>query len=130
MEDVAANRKIEGLVRSAQIVRGLILELETRRQASVARTGELEMLVENIDTEYVRARKELREARGYFAGAAAYVENPRLVRQRITANQRNLLRPNRARLCVQIAHHGLVGLFFRLRVDVGHAASLAFTSQW
>ena len=80
------------------------------------------MLIDDIDSEHLRFRKELGKTRGDLSRAAARVEDMRLLRNLVTPDQRNFLRPNRASLCIKSANHRLVRHLFGLRVKVRHRA--------
>src|SRR5579864_694692 len=84
VQHVAANRQVERVVRSTQFENGLVLELQPVSKPCVARARKLQMVVEDIHSKDTGSRKNFRQSRGDFAGAAASVENARLGRERVT----------------------------------------------
>jgi hypothetical protein len=117
---VPANRQVEGSVGGFQLEYALVLERQPGSKACVARSRQLQMLVDDVHSEDAGSRKEFGQTRCHLARAAARIEYSRLGRERIAANQRNFLRPNGARLRIEVAHHRLIGHLFRLRVEIGH----------
>ena len=120
MNDVAAHGEVVAQVGCGKRVHALVIEDKPRRQTRVARSRQLQMLVDDVDSEHARLREKLGEARGSFTGAAAGIEYPWLRRQCIATDERRFLRPDSARLRGEITHHRLIGHLFGLRVEIGH----------
>ncbi len=77
MNDVPADGEVETAVGGRELVDALMLEREPGREASIARPGELQMRVDDVDAEDAGAGKKLGQPRGRLAGAAAGIENAR-----------------------------------------------------
>ncbi len=121
MKDVAAYGEVESAVRGAELEHALVFELEARREVRVARSRQLQMLVDDVNSEHLSARKEPSQTRGALTCAATGVEDVCLLREQVATNQRDFLRPNRSRLRVQVSHHRLVGHLLGLRIEIGHS---------
>src|SRR5271169_6417860 len=87
MQHVTAYGEIEGAVGGVESKYGLMLEFQPGCEACISRTGQSEMVVNDIHAENMRPREEFGETRGNFAGAAPGVENARLGRERVAAKQ-------------------------------------------
>src|SRR5262249_36236779 len=94
MDDMAAHREIEARIGRLQLVHALMLERNTRRKPRIPLSSEIQMLIDDVDAEHAGARKKLRQPRRPFTGAAAGVENVRLLRKLVATEQRDLLRPD------------------------------------
>ncbi len=117
---VTAHREIEAAIRGFELKDALVLESQTGRKCRVTRSRQCQVIVDDVHAQHPGSRKKLGQPRRPFAGAAAGIENARLVGQSIAANQLHFLRPNRARLRLQAAHHRLVGHLPGLRIQVSH----------
>src|SRR5579863_1712613 len=120
MKDMAAYSQIETAIGSRKLEDALVLESQPGGKVCVARSSHLQVMVNDVNSEHAGSGKEFSQARGSFASAASGVEYVRLSWDCIAANQRDLLRPNGARLRIQAAHHRLVGHLLRLGVQIGH----------
>lgn len=90
----------------------------------VARSGEIQVAVDNVDSQDMSARKEFGKPRSDLASTASGIKYPRGRWERITLNQRDFLRPDGPRLGIQVPYHRLVGHLFSLRVEVDQCALL------
>ena len=83
MYDVPAYREIESTVRSLQFVNALVLESQPWRQVCIAGSREIQVLVNDVHSEYGGLWKKLRQPRGTFPGAATRIQYPGVGRQGI-----------------------------------------------
>jgi len=99
-----------------------------RSRNSALRARAVEMLVDDVHPQQLRAGEQPREPVRDLAGPAAAVENPRRGWQLIPREQRRFLWPDRFRLRRERADHRLVRHLARLRIQpVGrrHVSSIA-----
>jgi hypothetical protein len=122
---VTAYGEIKAAIRRFQLKDALVLEGQAGRQLRVTRPRQRKVIVDDVDAQHAGPGKKLRQPRRTFAGTAAGIEDASLVRQSIAANQLHFLRPNRARLRIQAAHHRLVGHLPGLRIQISHGVSIA-----
>jgi hypothetical protein len=124
MQDVTANGQIETLVPRMKFENALVLEPQPGAEARVAGTRQFEMSIDDVDSEHAGPRKKFREPRGDFPCAASCIEDAGLGWERITADEREFLRPNGSRLRVKVSHHGFVGHLLCLRIQIGHRGDI------
>src|SRR6266545_7066460 len=103
LNDVAAYGEVKTAVGGSKLEHALVLEGEPRREPCVARARELQVVIDDVDSEHAGLREELGQPRCRLAGAAARVEYSRIGRERVATKQRHFLRPDRARLRGEIA---------------------------
>ena len=80
LNDMAAYGEIKTAVGGRELEHALVLEGEPRCEPRVARARELQVVIDDVDSEDAGFGKELGQARCRLAGAAARVEYSRLGR--------------------------------------------------
>lgn len=78
------------------------------------------MLIEDVDAEDARARKQVGEARRDLPRATTAIENMKIFRKLVPADQLDLLWPDGECLRGEVPHHRLVRHLLRLRVEIAH----------
>jgi hypothetical protein len=84
--DVAAYSEIESPVGGTEFEDTSVLKRQSRPEASIARLCQLQVVINDIDSEHSGLRKEFSQPRGPFARTATGIEYASLGRERIALN--------------------------------------------
>src|SRR5438270_12296276 len=87
VQDVPANREIETLVGRFQFEHALVFERQAGRKACIARSRQVQVMVDDIYSENVGSWKKIGQSGRYLARSATRVEYPAFGREPIAPKQ-------------------------------------------
>ena len=83
MQNMTAYGEVETAIRGRELEYALMLERQPGREMCVPRSGEIQVLVNNVDSQDMSARKEFGESRSHLAGATPGIKYPGIRWERI-----------------------------------------------